>query len=256
MNALGGPYANAWRRLGEILDRPKAVLMISAHWYVEGLAVTAMQTPRTIHDFYGFPEELSEISYPAKGAPWLGERVAELLSPLTLALDQEWGLDHGTWSVLRHVYPDADVPIVQLSIDRMQPPKFHYELGKRLRSLRDEGVLVAGSGNVVHNLRTVRFTANAQPFDWAIRFNLLVRQTIEHGPCVNLVDYSTLGDDARWAVPTPDHFLPLLTILGAAYADEPAYFFNDSIDLASVSMLGVIIGPESKHLDGDLATIR
>jgi 4,5-DOPA dioxygenase extradiol len=218
--------------------------MISAHWYVEGLAVTAMQTPKTIHDFYGFPKELSEINYPAKGAPWLAERVVDLLSPLTVARDQEWGLDHGTWSVLRHVYPNADTPVVQLSIDRTKPPKFHHELGRRLRSLRDEGVLVAGSGNVVHNLRSVRFRADAQPFDWAVRFNAFVRQTIESGPRAILMDYSTLGDDARRSAPTPDHFLPLLTILGAAYDDEPARFFNDSIDLASVSMLGAIIAHE------------
>ena len=242
MEALGGPYADAWQRLGETLPRPRAVLMISAHWYIDATAVTAMKAPRTIHDFYGFPEELYQISYPAPGEPWLAERIANLLVPLNILQDQDWGLDHGAWSVLRHVFPNADVPVVQLSIDRTKPPSFHFEIGRRLRDLRDEGVLIAGSGDVVHNLRRVSFDEGAQPYDWAVRFNDVVRQSIADHDWQPLIDYPALGQDAQQSIPTPEHYLPLLYTLGAAYEDEPATFFNDEIAFKSISMLSVSIG--------------
>lgn len=242
MEALGGTYADAWRRLGESLPRPRAVLMVSAHWYIDAIAVTAMKTPRTIHDFYGFPEALYQIAYPAPGEPWLAERVANLLAPLKVLQDHDWGLDHGTWSVLRHVFPKADVPVVQLSIDKSKPPRFHFELGRRLRDLRDEGVLVAGSGDVVHNLRTVSFADGAQPYDWAVRFNTVVRDAIANHDWQLLIDYMALGQDAQQSIPTPEHYLPLLYTLGAAFDDEPVAFFNDDIALKSISMLGVSIG--------------
>ena len=242
MEALGGAYADAWRALGRSLPRPRAVLMVSAHWYVEGAAVTAMARPPTIHDFGGFPDELFRVNYPAPGAPWLAERVAELLAPTPVRQDQDWGLDHGTWSVLRHLLPEADVPVVQLSIDRTRPPAWHFEIGRRLRGLRDEGVLVAGSGDVVHNLRAAVWGGGAQPLDWAERFNRLVRDTIATGDRASLIDYPALGRDAMLSSPTPEHYLPLLYVLGAADADEPAAFFTDSIDMGSISMLGVTLG--------------
>jgi 4,5-DOPA dioxygenase extradiol len=216
--------------------------MVSAHWYIDATAVTAMPAPRTIHDFYGFPETLYQIRYPAPGDPWLAERVAQLLAPLEVLQDQDWGLDHGAWSVLRHVFPAADVPVVQLSIDRTKPPGFHYELGRRLRELRDEGVLIAGSGDVVHNLRAASLDGGAQPYDWAVRFNDVVRKAIADHSWEPLIDYQALGPDALQSIPTPEHYLPLLYTLGAAYDDEPVVFFNDEIALRSISMLGISIG--------------
>jgi 4,5-DOPA dioxygenase extradiol len=239
---LGGTYADVWRRLGETLPRPRAVLMISAHWYTDTTAVTAMKAPRTIHDFYGFPEELYQITYPAPGEPWLAERTANLIAPVEIMPDQDWGLDHGAWSVLRHIFPNADVPVVQLSINRTKPPSFHFQIGRRLRDLRDEGVLIAGSGDVVHNLRTVSFDRGAEPYDWAIRFNNLVRRVIADHDWPSLIDYPALGEDALRSIPTPEHYLPLLYTLGAAYDDEPVSFFNDEIAFKSISMLGVNIG--------------
>lgn len=240
MNALGGCYAEVWAKMGESLPKPSAILMVSAHWYVEGVAVTAMETPRTIHDFYSFPDELYKISYPAPGEPALAVRAAGLIAPEPVAFDLEWGLDHGTWSVLTHLYPEADVPVVQLSIDSRRAPAFHFEIGRRLQPLRDEGVLIAGSGDVVHNLRATRVGALAH--DWAVRFDDFVRRTLENGPREALIDYLALGEDAALSVPTPEHYLPLLYVLGAADADEPVHFYNDEIDLGAISMMSAVIG--------------
>lgn len=243
MNALGGPYAETWRALGAALPRPKAVLMVSAHWYVPEVAVTAMARPRTIHDFYGFPKPLYDIDYPAPGDRWLAERTADLVRDLApVRMDHDWGLDHGTWSVLTHVWPDADVPVVQLAIDRRQSGRFHYELGRRLTELRDEGVLVAGSGDVVHNLRLMRRDGPGEAFDWAVEFNEEVKRAVlnrEHAP---LIAWETLGEPARLSIPTDEHWLPLLYVLGCQGEDDPVSFFNDRIDLGSVSMLGVAVG--------------
>ncbi|HEX5184077.1 MAG TPA: 4,5-DOPA dioxygenase extradiol [Allosphingosinicella sp.] len=241
MNALGGPYADIWAALGRALPRPKAILCVSAHWYVDETAVTAMERPRTIHDFYGFPRDLYHISYPAPGDPWLAARTADLLAPLGVRADQDWGLDHGAWSVLVHAFPDADIPVVQLAIDRTQPPLFHYELGRRLAPLRDEGVLVCGSGDVVHNLRMLDMSGG-EPFPWAARFNDRVKAMIEARDDSALVDYPALGEEAMRAIPTPDHYLPLLYLLGTRGADEPVRFFADRIALGSISMLGMIFG--------------
>lgn len=253
MATLDSRYANTWRGLARGLPQPKAVLMVSAHWYVDDLAVTAMKAPRTIHDFYGFPEELYRIGYPAPGSPWLADRVVDLLAPLPVTHDQDWGLDHGAWSVLRHLIPDADVPVVQLSIDRTKPPEFHFELGQRLRELRDEGVLVAGSGDVVHNLRAASFADDAAPYDWAVRFNDFVKSAIAGGRRRELIDYQALGGDAQLAIPTPDHYLPLLYVLGAAFDDEEPVFFNDEVALASVSMLGLAVGHPQPGAAGPMA---
>lgn len=242
MNALGGPDAEAWAALGAALPRPKAILCISAHWYVDETAITAMARPKTIHDFYGFPKPLYDIQYPAPGDAWLVERTTDVLAPTPVRADHDWGLDHGSWSVLMHMFPDADVPVLQLAIDRRQPGAFHYELGRRLAPLREEGVLILGSGDVVHNLGVMRRTENAAPYDWAERFNEGVKAAIvahDHAP---LVDFERLGEDADLSIPTPEHYLPLLYVLGARGPEEPARFFNDRIDLGSVSMLGVTIG--------------
>lgn len=239
MNALGGPYAEAWRTLGQSLPRPRAVLMVSAHWYVPETAVTAMARPKTIHDFYGFPPELHAVHYPAPGSEELAGDIAKLLAPMPVRLDQEWGFDHGTWSVSAHVWPDADIPIVQLSIDRRQRPEFHYELGRRLAPLRDRGILIAGSGDVVHNLRMMQRQAGVPPYDWAARFNAKVKEAIMSRDHQALINYTGFGQDAALSVPTPEHYLPLLYVLGAQAEDEIAEFFTDTMDLGSISMLGV-----------------
>ena len=242
MNALGGDYARTWRDLGDSLPRPKAILCVSAHWYVEETAITAMSQPRTIHDFYGFPKPLYDIQYPAPGDAWLVERVSDLLAPVPVRHDYDWGLDHGTWSVLMHMFPQADIPVLQLSIDLRQPPQFHYDLGRRLAELRDEGVLIIGSGDWVHNLRLAIRAQSAEPLDWADRFNETVKELIavrDHGP---LIDWMSLGQDARLSIPTDEHYLPLLYVLGAMDKDEPVTFFNDRVSLGSISMRGLRAG--------------
>jgi 4,5-DOPA dioxygenase extradiol len=242
LNALAhNSFTEAWAALGREL-RPRAVLAVSAHWYVPETAVTAAPAPRTIHDFGGFPRELYEVSYPAPD-PGLGRRVRELLAPTPVAFDERWGLDHGTWSVLCHVFPKADVPVVQLSVDETRPPAFHYELGRLLAPLREEGVLIMGSGNVVHNLHAYAWGGHpARPYDWALRFEGQVRRLLEAGRHQPLVDYESLGQDALLSVPTPDHYLPLLYVLGARAPDEPVSFPVDGIDGGSVSMLAVRLG--------------
>jgi 4,5-DOPA dioxygenase extradiol len=242
MNALGGDYAQTWCVLGASLPRPKATLCVSAHWYVGETAITAMNQPRTIHDFYGFPKPLYEISYPAPGDPWLAERVSDLLSPLPVRQDHEWGLDHGAWSVLMHMFPHAETPVLQLSIDRRQPPRFHYELGRKLAELREEGVLIVGSGDWVHNLRAAIRAPDAAPLAWAERFNGRVKELIASRDHAPLIDWMTLGDDARLSIPTDEHYLPLLYVLGAQNPDDEVSFFNDAIDLGAISMTGVVIG--------------
>lgn len=243
MNALErNRYTDAWRRLGEALPVPKAILVVSAHWMTRGTAVTAMDKPRTIHDFGGFPQALFEVQYPAPGSPLLAARVRELLAPVSVQLDRTWGLDHGTWSVLAQVFPNANVPVVQLSLDASQPPPYHYELGAHLAPLRDEGVLIVGSGNVVHNLGRIQWAEDARPYDWATRFNEKVRVHLaarEHQP---LIDYLSLGSDALLSVPTPEHYLPLLYIIAAQDEDETVSLPVDGIELGSIGMLTAIVG--------------
>lgn len=244
MNAL---FDNAWTRgwaaVGSHLPRPRAILSISAHWYLPAIAITAMPTPRTIHDFGGFPRELFEVQYPALGAPGLAQRVRELLHPLELRTDLEWGLDHGTWSVLRHVFPAADVPVVQFSIDESRPPSFHYEMGRRLRPLRDEGVLLMGSGDIVHNLHAYAWGRHpVDPFDWAKRFERKARELMLRGDHAPLVNYELLGKDAELSIPTPEHFLPLLYVLGASDEGETITFPVEGMDGGSISMLCVQFG--------------
>jgi 4,5-DOPA dioxygenase extradiol len=245
LNALlRNQYTEAWSNIGNSLPRPKAVLCASAHWYLPGTTVTAMAQPRTIHDFGGFPRELYEVKYPAPGSPEMARRVRDLLAPISVELDEEsWGLDHGTWSVLCHVFPKADIPAVQLSIDETQPPEFHYELGKRLAPLRDEGVLIVGSGNLVHNLHTYAWGRhNVEPFDWAVRFEKLARELLLKGDDAPLVDYESLGRDALLSAPTPDHYLPLLYVIGSRKTGDEISFPVEGFDGGSISMLTVQIG--------------
>ena len=244
MNAIEeNAWTRAWAAIGSALPRPAAVLAISAHWYVPQTAVTAMESPRTIHDFGGFPPELFAVRYPAPGSPALAERVADLLSPLPVARDRRWGLDHGAWSVLCRVYPRADVPVVQLSIDETRPPIFHYEVGKLLAPLRDEGVLVIGSGNLVHNLHAYAWGRHpVAPFDWAVRFEERARRLLQEGDDGPLVDYESLGPDARLSIPTPDHYLPLLYVIALRRPGERVTFPVEGVDGGSISMLSVRVG--------------
>jgi 4,5-DOPA dioxygenase extradiol len=244
MNAVTtNSYTEAWAAIGASIPRPKAILCVSAHWYIHGTFVTAMNAPRTIHDFGGFPRALYEVEYPAPGAPDLARRVGELLEPVGVGLSHEWGLDHGTWSVLCHVYAKADIPVVQLSIDETRPPEFHYQIGKLLQPLRDEGVLVIGSGNMIHNLHSYAWgKQDVEPFDWAVRFETLARRLLLAGDDAPLVDYEALGRDALLAAPTPDHYLPLLYVLGLRHEDDAVSFPVEGFDGGSISMLSVQLG--------------
>jgi 4,5-DOPA dioxygenase extradiol len=244
MNALlRNGYTESWRAIGAKLQRPKAILCVSAHWYVPGAAVTVNTAPRTIHDFGGFPRELYEVQYSAPGDPDLARRVQKLLAPLAVELDERWGLDHGTWSVLCHVYPKADIPIVQLSIDETKPASFHYEIGQRLAPLREEGILIVGSGNLVHNLHTYAWGRHAvDPFEWAVRFEQEARGLLLSGDHKPLIHYERLGRDATLSVPTPDHYLPLLYVIGSRAAEEPLTFPVEGVDGGSISMLTLQLG--------------
>lgn len=235
MNAVeDNVFSRTWEETGRALPRPKAILCVSAHWETAGSAVTAMERPKTIHDFYGFPEALHEVAFPAAGSPDLARRVAGLLEEDAVRMDTAWGLDHGAWSVLRRLFPHADVPVVQLSLDRRKTPSEHYDTGRRLRILRDEGVLILGSGNLVHNLGVVVWKDVA--FDWATEFDARVKAAILAGDHGALIDYASLGSSARLAVPTDEHYLPMLYVLGAADPGEGVSFFTESVTMGSISM--------------------
>jgi 4,5-DOPA dioxygenase extradiol len=244
LNALAdNAWTRSWAALGRQLPKPLAILSVSAHWYIPATAVTSNLRPRTIHDFGGFPDELYAVQYPAPGAPELARRVAELLRPTAVAQDPGWGLDHGSWSVLKHVYPDADVPVVQLGIDETRPAHWHFELAQKLKPLRDEGVLVLGSGNLVHNLHTYSWGRHqVDPYDWAVRFETLARTRLLAGEFHPLIDYEALGRDAMLAAPTPEHYLPLIYVLGQHHFGEEVSFPVEGFDGGSISMLGVRVG--------------
>jgi 4,5-DOPA dioxygenase extradiol len=243
MNTLArNQYTEAWRRLGASVPKPKAILAVSAHWFTRGTAVTAMAKPRTIHDFGGFPQALFDVQYPAPGDPQLAARVRDLLAPVQVHMDESWGLDHGTWSVLAHAFPDAAIPVVQLSMDGTKPARYHYELGKHLAPLRDEGVLIVGSGNVVHNLMLMRRDVGVPAFDWAKRFNEKVREALASGMHATLIDFERLGEDARLSVPTPEHYLPLLYIAALQAEGETMAFAVDGYEAGSLGMLCTVAG--------------
>ena len=244
MNALqDNAYTRAWTAIAKEIPKPSAVLAVSAHWYCPGTWVTATPAPRTIHDFGGFPAELYQVTYPAPGDPALASRVQSLLTPISVGRDERWGLDHGTWSVLCHVFPRADIPVVQLSIDQTQPAAFHYEIGRRLAPLRDEGVLIIGSGGLVHNLQVYAWDRqHVEPLEWAVRFEQRARELILAGEDDALIGYETLGRDAMLSVPTPDHYLPLLHVIALRRRGEQIKFPVEGIDGGSISMLAVQIG--------------
>ncbi len=241
MNAIeDNAFRRSWQALALRLPRPKAILCISAHWETRGVYVTATDTPETIHDFYGFPKALFDVRYRAPGSPELAHRVAELLSPTTrVHLDPGRGLDHGVWSVLGPMYPDANIPVVQLSLSILHPGAWHYDLAKALAPLRDEGVLVVASGNIVHNLRLFR---PGQPTpDWAVRFDEDIADRIAERHHEGMLGYETLGADALMSIPTPEHYLPLLYVLALQRDDDDVSFFNEVV-MGSISMRSVVIG--------------
>lgn len=242
MNAIeDNAWSRDWARLGRELPRPRAILMVSAHWETRGAsAVSAASAPETIHDFGGFPQALFDVQYRAPGDPGLAARVAELLAPDPVVQHPTRGLDHGAWGVLRPMYPDADIPVVQLSLDRSRPNRWHYEAGKRLAPLRDEGVMILGSGDIVHNLRAADFRRPEAP-PWADRFNEKAKALILAGDHDSLIDWRGLGPDADASINSAEHYLPLLYVLGAAGKGEPISFFTDDV-FAAISMTGVKVG--------------
>jgi len=243
-NALGNnPFSNTWKRLGEMIPKPALILSISAHWVTqEGIAVTAIEHPRTIHDFYGFPDELYRIEYPAPGSLEGAKLVQNLVRSSSIGLDYEWGLDHGTWSVLRHMYPDADIPVIQLSLNYNQPLSLLYRIGKELNLLRTRGVLILGSGNLVHNLMMLNM--HAKPYPWAVEFDDIVKTNLETKDYDSLINY-TKYHISSLAHPTSEHYLPLICVIGAAGGDRPQ-FFNETIFGGSVSMRSVVFGLDTK----------
>lgn len=235
-------FSRSWSHLGKSLTPPSAVLCISAHWLTDGTFVTAMEQPRTIHDFYGFPQALFNVQYPAPGNPTLAKETADMVKKTHVGLDHEWGLDHGTWSVVRQMFPDARIPVLQLSIDYAKPANYHFELARELSALRQKGALIIGSGNMVHNLRMLNWRDPDGGFDWAIEMNETFKKAIESNAFEKLLDYPSLGAAAKLAIPTPDHYYPLIYSLGLKGKDEPISFFNDKLAMGSVSMTSVKIG--------------
>lgn len=233
-------FSRAWASVAQSLPKPKAILCVSAHWETPGTRVTAMEQPKTIYDFYGFPPELHAKRYPAPGSPELARLTVETLKESHVQADTEWGLDHGAWAVLCRMFPKADVPVVQLSLDQKKPPAAHYELGRELRALRKNGVMILGSGNIVHNLREVVWEDTA--YDWALEFDAKMKDLMLSGDHEAIIDYSKLGRAARLSVPTLDHYLPLLYVLGAQDKADGVSFFADKVTLGSMSMRSLKLG--------------
>jgi len=243
MNAIDdNEFSKTWTSLGQQIPVPKAVLVISAHWLTKGTHITAMEQPRTIHDFGGFPDALFEVKYPAPGNPVLARETAALIKETHVGMDHNWGLDHGTWSVVRHMYPNADIPVLQLSIDYHKPPEYHYNLASQLKSLRKKGVLIIGSGNMVHNLRMVAWDKLDEPgfgYDWAVEMNAIFKERIGNGDFKALIEYEKLNAAAKLAIPTPDHYYPLLYAMALHDANDDVGFFNDKAVGGSLTMTGV-----------------
>lgn len=245
MNAIEeNQFVKGFRQIAQTLPKPHAILCVSAHWYTRGTKVTAMEIPRTIHDFGGFPQALYEVQYSAKGSPELAAQTKQLLDPTLVELDEKWGLDHGAWSVIKHLYPNADVPVIQLSIDYTKPPSYHFDLAKQLSALRDKGVLIIGSGNIIHNLRMVDF-ANIGTvdygYDWAVEAHETINNLLRDGNYQPLLDYENQGRAFQLAIPTPDHYLPLIYSLGLQQKGESLTFFNDHLLAGSLSMTSLKI---------------
>jgi 4,5-DOPA dioxygenase extradiol len=246
MNAIEeNQFVQNFRNISKEIPKPNAILCISAHWFTNGTFVTAMEMPNTIHDFYGFPKELFEVQYPAKGSPELAAETKKILLPNLVEEDYNWGLDHGAWSVIRHLYPNADIPVIQLSIDYTNPAQYHFNLAKKLSKLREKGILIIGSGNIVHNLRMVDFrniNTVGYGYDWAIEAREKTNNWLLDGNFQNLIDYQKQGTFLQTAVPTPDHYLPLIYSLGLKEKSENLSLFNDELIGGSLSMTSVRIG--------------
>ena len=246
MNAIeDNIFSKRWQQMGKEIPTPKAVVVVSAHWLTKGTMVTAMPNPKTIHDFGGFPQALFDVQYPAPGSPELATEIQKLITNPAVELDHDWGLDHGTWSIVKHMYPDADIPVLQLSIDYYKPAAYHYELAKQLLSLRKKGVLIIGSGNMVHNLRMVAWDKLNEPeygFDWALEMNNVFKNKISNGFHKELIQYEKLHKAATLAIPTPDHYYPLLYILALQTDNDKVEFFNDKAVGGSLTMTSVKIG--------------
>ena len=238
-------FSRRWTQMAKEIPTPKAVLVVSAHWFTKGTQITAMDFPKTIHDFGGFPQELFDVQYQAPGNPALAKETAELLHSANVTLDHDWGLDHGTWTVVRHMYPEAKIPVLQLSIDYTKGAQYHYDLAKELYALRHKGVLIIGSGNMVHNLRMVAWDKMKEPgygYDWALQMNDKFKNLISIGDHNPLINYESLGKEALLAVPTPEHYLPLLYTLGLRGKKDSIAFFNDKAVAGSLTMTSVKIG--------------
>jgi len=246
MNAISeNEFVQNWRELGKTLPKPKAILCISAHWETRGTFVTAMAKPPTIHDFGGFPKALFDVQYPAPGSPEFAKETKRIVSKTEVGLDEKWGLDHGAWSVIKNIYPLADVPVFEMSLDYNQSPQSHYDLAKELASLRDKGVLIIGSGNIVHNLGMVAWDKADEPeygFDWAIQANDTFKKLILANKHKELINFSALGKEVQMAIPTREHFLPLIYTLALKKEDEPVTIFNDKAVMGSLTMTSVKIG--------------
>ena len=242
MNVIeDNPFATGWQQLGKRFPRPKAIVSVSAHWETAGTRVTAMEAPRTIHDFGNFPQALFDIRYPAKGDPVLAARIQSLIHTTEVTLDHQWGLDHGTWAVLIKMYPDADIPVLQLSLGKELTPKDHYGIGRELKPLRDEGILILGSGNIVHNLDQISMDPQVKPAPWAVEFDEAIRQFLIKGDHEGIIDFESLGEIARQSAPTPEHFLPLLYVIALQDAHESATFPVEGLVAKSISMRAVMI---------------
>ena len=238
-------FSNNWKKIGQTIDLPSAVLVVSAHWLTRGTHVTAMQEPQTIHDFGGFPQELFDVQYPAPGSPFLAEETSKLITSTTVELDHEWGLDHGTWTVVRHMFPEANIPVLQLSIDYYKPLQYHYDLAKQLFELRKRGVLIIGSGNMIHNLRMVDWKNIDTPgfgYDWAIELNEVLKKHIVQQNHKILIDYESMGKAALLAIPTPDHYIPMIYNLALQSDKDDISFFNDRLVAGSLNMTSFRIG--------------
>ena len=238
-------FSKKWQEIGKTIDLPCAVLVVSAHWLTTGTLVTAMSEPKTIHDFGGFPQELFNVQYPAPGSPFLAEETSKLITSTNVGLDHDWGLDHGTWTVVRHMFPDANVPVLQLSIDYNKPAAYHYNLAKELYNLRKRGVLVIGSGNMIHNLRMIDWNNMAEPgfgFDWATSLNETFKKKILSKDHKDLIEYDRLGESARLAIPTPDHYYPMLYALALMNNKDDVSIFNDEDGGGSLSMTSFRLG--------------
>jgi 4,5-DOPA dioxygenase extradiol len=238
-------FSTKWSQLAKQINKPSAVLVISAHWFIKGTRITAMDYPSTIHDFGGFPQALFQVQYPAPGSLVLAEETKRIIHTTNVELDHDWGLDHGTWTIVRHMYPEADIPVLQLSIDYTKPASFHYELAKELFALRKRGVLIIGSGNMVHNLRMIAWDKLEEPgfgFDWALQMNDTLKYLINEGNHESLVQYEKLGKAALLSIPTAEHYLPLIYSLGLSSKKDPILFFNDKAVGGSLTMTSVQFG--------------